>query len=128
MSTSLAGPTFWILTALAAGRRHGYEIMRETQIESAGLVTLKVTTLYASLDRLEQGGLIAVDGEEIVGGRARRYYRLTDKGTARLVEELTILERSTAVAHTRLANLRRGLALPRQALSLSPLGVAGSSW
>jgi DNA-binding PadR family transcriptional regulator len=115
MSSSIAGPAFWILTALAAGRKHGYEIMRDTETDSAGLVTLKVTTLYATLDRLERDGLISADGEEIVGGRARRYYRLTETGTARLVDDLEVLERTAAVAHARLAATRPGVSRPATA-------------
>jgi len=38
------------------------------------------TTLYASLERLEQQGLIRADGDEIVDGRARRYFVVTDAG------------------------------------------------
>ena len=39
---------------------------------------LKVATLYAALERLEREGLVAVDGDEAVDGRLRRYFRLTD--------------------------------------------------
>ncbi len=96
-------PVFWILTALAGGRRHGYEILRETEAASEGRVSLKVTTLYATLERLERDGLIHTDGEEVINGRARRYYRISDQGSARLTEEVELLERSVRVARTRMA-------------------------
>ncbi len=80
MSQSLTTSAFWILTVLASGRRHGYDILSETRTASDGRVSLKVATLYAALERLESEGSIRVDGDEIVNGRARRYYVLTDDG------------------------------------------------
>lgn len=103
MPSALSAPSFWILTALAGQRRHGYEILQETAQTSAGRVLLKVTTLYSALERLEREGLIAADGEEIVNGRARRYYVLTDDGSASLAAELDALELQTRVARSRLA-------------------------
>jgi DNA-binding PadR family transcriptional regulator len=50
-------------------------------------VRLAAGTLYAALDRLTDGGLVEVCGEEIVDGRARRYYRLTDRGRQALRAE-----------------------------------------
>ncbi len=107
-------PVFWILTALAGGRRHGYEIMRETATTSGDRVLLKVTTLYAALDRLEREGLIQADGDEVVNGRARRYYRITDQGSGRLAAEVELLEQSAQVARTRMAT-GRAAAVSRRA-------------
>lgn len=100
---TLSSPSFWILTALAGQRRHGYEILHETAHASAGRASLKVTTLYSALERLEREGLISADGEEIVSGRARRYYVLTDKGSDVLAAEIDALETQTRVARSRLA-------------------------
>ena len=102
MSSSLTSPSFWILTVLAGQRRHGYEILHETTRASGGRVSLKATTLYSALERLEREGLIAADGDEIVSGRARRYYVLTDDGSAALVAEVDALEVQTRAARTRL--------------------------
>ena len=41
-------------------------------------------TLYGGLDRLLGQGLVAVEGEEVVNGRARRYYSVTGEGIAAL--------------------------------------------
>ena len=87
MATMLQEPSYWILTALAGGRRHGYAILTEVEDLSDRRVSLKVTTLYAALDRLEREGLIANDGEETVGGRRRRYVVLTEQGASRLADE-----------------------------------------
>ncbi len=93
---------FWILTSLAAGRRHGYAILQDTKAASDGRATLKVTTVYAALERLERLGWVIIDGEEIVDGRARRYFRLTDQGTVRLAHEADRLEERAHVARQRL--------------------------
>ena len=69
--------TFLILTALAAGSQHGYGIITDVQAISGDRVRLRAGTLYTALDRLRADDLIAVDREEIVDNRLRRYYRLT---------------------------------------------------
>lgn len=110
----MAQPAFWILAVLASGARHGYEIMRETAAVSEGRVSLKATTLYAALDRLEADGLIELDREEVVNGRARRYYRITDDGSAKLADEVELLERSVRLARANLSSARHATA-PRVA-------------
>jgi DNA-binding PadR family transcriptional regulator len=98
----LQEPTFFILTALAAGPQHGYGIMTDVEEISEGRLRLRAGTLYAALDRLETDGLVAQDREEIVGGRLRRYYRLTPDGTAVLTAETQRLRANAAVAAQRL--------------------------
>jgi len=102
MTTEMREPTFWILTVLAAGRRHGYSLLRETAEISDGRVQLKVPTLYAALERMTQEGSVAVDGEEVVDGRPRRYFRLTPDGAERLRREVDRLEANAAKARERL--------------------------
>lgn len=92
MSEALNESSFWILTSLAGGRRHGYAIMQQIAISSGGAFTPKVTTLYAALERLTRSGAITVDGEEIVEGRARRYFRLSDQGAQALSAEVKRME------------------------------------
>lgn len=95
-------PTFWILTALAAGPRHGYAVLELVESLSSGSVRLKVATLYAALDRLANEGLIAPDHEETVGGRARRYFILTPEGASRLHEAVDRMELSARRARGQL--------------------------
>ena len=102
MTSEMREPTFWILTVLAAGRRHGYSLLRETEELSEGRVQLKVPTLYAALERMAQEGSVAVDGEEVVDGRPRRYFRLTPEGAERLRLEIGRLEANAAKARERL--------------------------
>lgn len=94
--------TFLILTALAAGSQHGYGIITDVTEISAGRVRLRAGTLYTALDRLKADGLIAVDREEIVEGRLRRYYRLTPEGEQRLADEAARLHANATAAMRRL--------------------------
>lgn len=106
-------PTFLILTALASQALHGYAIMREVATLSGGEVRLQAGTLYAALDRLTDADLVAVEREEIVGGRLRRYYRLTDGGAAALEAEIARVRRNASAAARGLrarAGLRPGVA------------------
>ena len=94
--------TFLILTALAAGSRHGYGIITDVREISAGRVQLKAGTLYAALERLCADKLIEVDWEEIVDSRLRRYYRLTPAGTESLTTEAARLHANARTAMSRL--------------------------
>jgi DNA-binding PadR family transcriptional regulator len=85
--TEVREPTFLVLVALASDRLHGYGIIREVERLSNGKTVLRAGTLYATLDRLSSQGLIEGAGEEIVDGRLRRYYRLSDRGSAILESE-----------------------------------------
>jgi DNA-binding PadR family transcriptional regulator len=100
--TEMREPTFLVLTALANGRKHGYALIKEADELSEGRVALKVGTLYAALDRLGQQGLVADAGEEVVDGRLRRYYKLTDEGVEVLEREVTRLESNAGQARARL--------------------------
>lgn len=95
-------PTFLILTALAVGPQHGYGIITDVVQISGERVRLQAGTLYAALDRLQGEGLVETDREEVVDGRARRYYRLTSEGEARLATEAEHLRRNADTATSRL--------------------------
>jgi PadR family transcriptional regulator PadR len=87
-------PTFWILTALANAPQHGYALINSVDSLSAGAVQLKVPTLYAALERLTAEGLVKVDREDVVDGRFRRYFAITDAGTQALTDEVSRLRES----------------------------------
>jgi DNA-binding PadR family transcriptional regulator len=95
-------PTFLILTAMVDGPRHGYGIVQEVRMLSGGQVSLLTGTLYTALDRLTAEGLVEPDHDEQVGGRMRRYYRLTAEGLAALTAETARLRQLTTAAETRL--------------------------
>jgi DNA-binding PadR family transcriptional regulator len=98
---TLREPTFLILTSLASGPRHGYGIIQDIAGLSDGRVKLRAGTLYGSLDRLVDEGLVAPDREEIENGRLRRYYRITGEGRNTLAAEAERM-----VANARAATIR----------------------
>ena len=99
--------------SLTQGRRHGYAILRDVNEVSGDPAALKTTTLYATIDRLQARGLVTEDGDEIVDGRARRYYALTDAGRSRLAKEAADLERRASAA-------RAALGTPQPIPAVSP--------
>ncbi|GAB2926527.1 helix-turn-helix transcriptional regulator [Micromonospora polyrhachis] len=99
-------PTFLILTALAAGPRHGYGIIQDVATLSETRVSLLPGTLYTALDRLTAEGLVERDHEETVDGRLRRYYRLTSAGVEALDVETARLRQLATAAETRLRSIR----------------------
>ncbi|MEV0393253.1 PadR family transcriptional regulator [Polymorphospora rubra] len=106
MTRPMREPTFWILTALVDQPRHGYGVMQQVTKLSGGEAQLLPATLYAALDRLAVEGLVEIDREEAVGGRLRRYYRLTDEGGAALTAETQRLSRNVQTANRLLNALR----------------------
>jgi DNA-binding PadR family transcriptional regulator len=99
-------PSFLILAALADGPRHGYGIVQEVRVLSGGRVSLLTGTLYTAVDRLTAEGLVEHDHDEVVDGRARRYYRLTAQGLAALTAETARLRQLTVAAEARLRAAR----------------------
>ena len=77
--------TFHILLALAEDDRHGYAIMQDVSDRTGGALKLGAGTLYRSIQRMLEQGLIVeprrrpapVDDDE-----RRRYYRITPLGEA----------------------------------------------
>jgi PadR family transcriptional regulator len=80
-------PTYYVLAALLGGPLHGYAIIKRAEEMSGGRVRLATGTLYTALDRLTDEGYIALVSEEMVAGRMRRSYGLTDEGSAALGAE-----------------------------------------
>jgi PadR family transcriptional regulator, regulatory protein PadR len=80
-------PTYFVLASLLDGPLHGYAIIQRTSELSGNRVRLATGTLYTALDRLTAAGYVRLVREEIVNGRARRSYGLTDSGAAALRAE-----------------------------------------
>ncbi|MFB6891049.1 PadR family transcriptional regulator [Kitasatospora sp. NPDC056327] len=99
-------PTLLLLTALADAPRHGYALIQEIDAISDGRVKMRTGTLYGALDRLLQQGLIEVAAEEVVDGRARRTYALTEDGRGALTVEAERLRSVALEAERRLAAVR----------------------
>src|SRR2546430_14122366 len=102
MTSPLQEPTFLVLTALATEALHGYGEIQEVSRLSSGRVVLRPGTLYGALDRLSDQGLVVADHEEIVDGRLRRYYRMTDDGAGVVRDEAQRLADHAAEARRRL--------------------------
>lgn len=99
-------PTLLLLTALADAPRHGYALIQEVAAISDGRVRMRTGTLYGALDRLLGQGLIEVAAEEVVDGRARRSYALTDAGRDALAAEAERLRAVATEAERRLTKIR----------------------
>jgi len=69
--------------------RHGYEIMQTITELSEGSVSVGPATLYTTLQRLLDQGLITQTREQVThNGRVRRYYKITASGIRCLDSEL----------------------------------------
>ena len=99
-------PTFFTLAALLDGPLHGYGIVQRASELTAGRLRLTAGTLYGALDRLREEGLITETGQEIVDGRARRYYSLTDDGRSALETEAERMEQAAAIVRPRPTAIR----------------------
>ncbi len=69
-----------ILALLEQRQRHGYEIGQLIADRSEGAITFHIASLYPTLYRLEDKGLIEGRWVEKPGQRRRRYYRVTTEG------------------------------------------------
>jgi PadR family transcriptional regulator, regulatory protein PadR len=102
MTSEMREPTFVILSSLASGPRHGYGIITDAAALTNGSLKLQAGTLYAALDRLRTDGLVAIDSEQIVQGRLRRSFALTEQGLVALSEEAKRRQQGAELALRRL--------------------------
>jgi transcriptional regulator len=80
-----------LILALVEDRpRHGYEIGRLIQAKSHGALSYHIASLYPTLYRLEDDGLVEGRWVEKAGQRRRRYYKLTAAGRKRLADERSV--------------------------------------
>lgn len=85
---------FHVLLALADGPQHGFGIRTQVEERTEGGVRLWPATLYGTLRRMVEEGLVdALEGEDDPDDDARRrYYRLTRQGQEVLRLETERLE------------------------------------
>jgi DNA-binding PadR family transcriptional regulator len=102
--------TFHILVALADEDRHGYAIMQDVAARTAGALKLNPGTLYRSIQRmLEQGLLVELRTRPAAkfDDERRRYYRITPfgrnvaKAEARRLAQMLDLARASGFAPER---------------------------
>lgn len=72
---------FFILRVLHDGPLHGYDVARLVERTTNGCCSPTEGTIYPVLREFEAGGFVTAT-EEVVGGRQRRVYALTDAGRA----------------------------------------------
>ncbi len=94
-----------ILALVEERPRHGYEIGRLIESRSNGAIRFHVASLYPTLYRLEDRGLIEGRWVERAGIRRRRYYRLTAEGRRVLARQRGVWE-SFFAALDRVARVR----------------------
>ena len=92
---------FHILLSLVGGEQHGYGIMQDVLERTDGKVRLWPATLYGSLKRLLETGLVAESGERAdpeSDDERRRYYRITKLGLSVARAEARRLEQLVRAA------------------------------
>jgi PadR family transcriptional regulator len=96
-----------VLRTLATmGPLHGYGLARRIEQVSGDRLLLNQGTIYASLVRLQQRGLISARWGTSKGGRRAKFYSITRRGRIRLAAETENWQRLSAV-------IDRVLALPQ---------------
>ena len=95
--------TFHILLALLDEERHGYAIIQDVEARTRGELRLSAGTLYRSIARMVEQGLIAEVARRraAAGDPRRRYYRLTPFGTAVARAEMRRLSDLVRLARAR---------------------------
>jgi DNA-binding PadR family transcriptional regulator len=81
----LPAAAFHILMAVAEEDRHGYAIIQDVAARTGGELKLSAGTLYRSIQRMLEQGLIVETAERPdpeLDDERRRYYRITALGTA----------------------------------------------
>ncbi|MGH9722119.1 MAG: PadR family transcriptional regulator [Bryobacteraceae bacterium] len=98
---------FHILMALADEDRHGYAIIQDVELRTHGELRLSAGTLYRSIQRMLEQGLIVETRDRPapeLDDERRRYYRITRFGTgvaraeARRLAQLVRLARASGFA------------------------------
>ena len=96
----LTPAVFYILLALFEKDRHGYDIMGQVSEDSEGKVTMGPGTLYGSLDRMMDAGLVERSPHRSQDTR-RIYYRLTAEGKKILQAEVDRISLAAKIAASR---------------------------
>ena len=71
-----------LLSLIAEGPKHGYELMRQLEERSGGIYNASAGTVYPTLQQLEDEGLISSDSRE-----GKRVYAITEAGSEELKRE-----------------------------------------
>lgn len=88
---------FHVLLVLAGGPNHGYGIAKHVEADSDGRTRPGTGSLYLSLARLKERGLIEATGAPNGTDSRRRYYRLTAAGRVAAAAECRRMQRLVAI-------------------------------
>ena len=72
------------------GRTYGYQLIKEMGRRSDGFFQFKEGTVYPTLRKLENDGLLKGEWKDTPSGQERRYYRITKKGQEALHTKLAV--------------------------------------
>ena len=100
-NTPLTPAVLHILLTLSPEERHGYGIMKQVESESQGKVKMGPGTLYGSIGRMMEAGLIRESDKKVdpeMDDERRVYYKLTGLGQKALAAELERYREVVAVA------------------------------
>ena len=73
-----------ILALLSQRDLHGYEIGKQVEELSGGVLRFEMASLYLALHRMLRKGWLRAYWDVSPAGRKRRYYRVTNTGRAQL--------------------------------------------
>jgi PadR family transcriptional regulator len=73
-----------ILSLLSQRDMHGYEIGKQIEVLSDGILCFEMASLYPALHQMLRKGWLQAYWETSPAGRKRRYYRLTKTGRSHL--------------------------------------------
>ena len=100
----LQSATFYILMALGDGERHGYAIIQDIAARTRGEVKLSAGTLYRSIQRMQEQGLIVETKRRPApeeDDERRRYYQITKFGSSVVHAELRRLQQLIKLARSK---------------------------
>ena len=98
----LGVPTLHVLLALGDERLHGYAVLQRLERESGGRERMLPGTLYSTLGKMLDAGLVEEVASELPDDDSRRrYYRVTPFGREVAAAEAARLERLVGLARKR---------------------------
>jgi len=100
-NTPLTPAVLHILLSLSKEERHGYGIMKQVEADSQGKVNMGPGTLYGSISRMIEAGLIRESDKKVdpeMDDERRIYYGITALGQKALAAELDRYAEVVAIA------------------------------
>ena len=78
-----------VMRAVADEPLHGYALVHRLKLISGGRLEVPQGSLYPSLHRLENRGMLKAEWKDTASGREAKFYRLTAKGRKQLETEVS---------------------------------------